>query len=308
MAFLRGPVVTSRIVEPQHPDVPLGQTIVDLGSALSTGQSGTSASILQVFLLSGTSTGHSTTSAAIRAHVRFIGSSTGHSTASGAIRYRARLTGASTGHSSASGAIRSRVRFTGASVGQSTSIAAIRARVRFTGASTGLSTAVATLTYLAGGATYDLTGLSVGQSTASAILTYIPGIIIPLVAPVPNLAGNGRPYRGLYYGQQPRRTLRTLREKKRELIRDLEAEERERQGMLAVAKVKKAQLARLQELVSPRAYRATAIVPTAMKSIANSAQRAIDELRPVIAEKERQIAEHARKEKEIEELLLLDVA
>lgn len=167
----------------------------------------------------------------------------------------------------------------------------------------------ATLDNVAGGVTnYVMTAQAgvFGITGQDIDLNYHHTVPIPILSPT--LAGNGNQSR-YYYGQKPRRTIRTLREKKQELQRDLEVEERERQHLLAVAAAKEAELARLQVLISPRAYRATAIVPyRAMRSIANSAQKAIDELKSIIAEKERRAAEHARKEKEIEELLLLDAA
>jgi hypothetical protein len=101
---------------------------------------------------------------------------------------------------------------------------------------------------------------------------------------------------------------RTLVEKKRELIHDLAYEERERLRLLAEIEARKAQLARLKDLARPRVYTVKTSSPEVLRAVAARAQRAIAEIAPVIAERERQAVEHARKEREIKELLLLDVA
>jgi hypothetical protein len=181
----------------------------------------------------------------------------------------------------------------------------------------------ATLVYhVAGTIDYDMTasGGTFGITGSSATLLYTSAAVPPVVVPVaPIIAGNGNlsKFRGYYYGQKPRKP-QSLKAKKAELIRDLQAEERERQRIIDEEETKKRELARLMELVKPRVYHGPARHAEVIKSISKTAFRAIEDLKPIIARKEHEaqllserIAETSRlrmelerREKEIEEMLL----
>lgn len=132
----------------------------------------------------------------------------------------------------------------------------------------------------------------------TAIVPVVPPIIIPL--PIP-MAGNGN--RSSRFTHRRGRPMPATRKKQLQLA--FEDTDRLRRLAEEEAEEKRRELAQLLALVQPRVH--SPIRPRLPSLAAASAHRAIAHIRPIIAERERQAKEHAKREQEIEDLIMMDI-